>query len=127
LVTATGVSLQPRRQRVVNQKSSICFIWVRLKLYATQKSVPMQIHMTAGGRNIFLNVQLKLIILLSHRRLVVNRTTGSPLRRGWFLKGLSRMTVTSHVRFLGGLGSAMTPGYPVRLIFGFCHMISQPI
>jgi hypothetical protein len=28
-------------------------------------------------------------------------------------KGLSRVTVTCHVRFLGGLGSAMTPGYPV--------------
>jgi len=39
--------------------------------------------------------------------------TGSPLCRGWPLKGLSRMTVTCHVRFLGGLGSAMTPGYPV--------------
>ena len=44
---------------------------------------------------------------------VVNRTTGSPLCRGWPLKGLSRMTVTCHVRFLGGLGAAMPPGYPV--------------
>jgi hypothetical protein len=39
--------------------------------------------------------------------------TGSPLCRGSPLKGLSRMTVTCHVRFLGSLGSAMTPGYPV--------------
>ena len=29
------------------------------------------------------------------------------------LKGLSRMTATCHVRFLGGLGPAMAPGYPV--------------
>jgi len=39
--------------------------------------------------------------------------TGSPLCRGRPLKGLSRVTVTCHARFLGGLGSAMTPGYPV--------------
>ncbi len=38
---------------------------------------------------------------------------GSPLCRGRPLKGLSRMTVTCHVRFLGGLGAAMPPGYPV--------------
>ena len=29
------------------------------------------------------------------------------------MKGLSRVTVTCHARFLGGLGSAMIPGYPV--------------
>jgi hypothetical protein len=44
-----------------------------------------------------------------------------PLCRGWPLKGLSRMTVTCHVRFLGGLGSAMTPGYPV--FANFCDYI----
>jgi hypothetical protein len=32
---------------------------------------------------------------------------------GWPLKGLSRMTVTCHVRFLGGLGLVTAPGYPV--------------
>jgi hypothetical protein len=69
--------------------------------------------MTIAGSNIFLNVQLESIVLLSNRRFVVNRTTGSPLCRGWLLKGLSRMTVTCHVRFLGGLGLATAPGYPV--------------
>jgi len=72
----------------------------------------------SGWQEYFLNVQLELIILRSNRRLVANRTTGSPLCRGWPLKGLSRMTVTCHVRFLGGLGAAMPPGYPVFLGFG---------
>jgi hypothetical protein len=43
----------------------------------------------------------------------VRRTTGSPLCRGWPLKGLSRVMGNYHARFLGGLGAAMSPGYPV--------------
>ena len=39
--------------------------------------------------------------------------TGSPLCRGWPLKGLSCVMGNYHAQFLGGLGSAMTPGYPV--------------
>ena len=39
--------------------------------------------------------------------------TGSPLCRGWPLKGLSRVMGNYHARFLGGLGLATAPGYPV--------------
>ena len=43
--------------------------------------------------------------------------TGSPLCRGWPLKGLSPVMGNYHAGFLGGLGAAMPPGYPVFLIF----------
>jgi hypothetical protein len=46
----------------------------------------------------------------------VRRTTGSSLCRGWLLKGLSCVMGNYHAQFLGGLGAAMSPGYPV---FGF--------
>jgi len=36
-----------------------------------------------------------------------------PLCRGWRLKGLNRVMGDYHARFLGGLGPAMAPGYPV--------------
>jgi len=49
---------------------------------------------------------------VSQRRLKFS-IAGSPFTRGRPLKGLSRMTVTCHVRFLGGLGLATAPGYPV--------------
>ena len=39
--------------------------------------------------------------------------TGSPLCRGRPMKGLSCVMGNYHAQFLGGLGSAMTPGYPV--------------
>ena len=39
--------------------------------------------------------------------------TGSSLCRGWPLKGLSCVMENYHAQFLGGLGSAMIPGYPV--------------
>ena len=39
--------------------------------------------------------------------------TGSPLCRGWPLKGLSPVMGDYHAGFLGGLGSEMTLGYPV--------------
>ena len=42
-----------------------------------------------------------------------NVITGSPLCRGRPLKGLSCVMGNYHAQFLGGLGSAMTPGYPV--------------
>jgi hypothetical protein len=35
------------------------------------------------------------------------------------LKGLSPVMGNYHAGFFGGLGSAMTPGYPVLSIFGF--------
>ena len=113
LVTENGASSQPKRQRAGNYMSLICFIWVRLKSYATRKSVATQIPMTSVGRNIFLNGQLGLIIPLPNRRLVDNRTIGSLLYRGRPLKGLSPVMGNYHAGFLGGLGSAMTPGYPV--------------
>jgi len=39
--------------------------------------------------------------------------TGSPLCRGWPLKGLSCVMGNYHAQFLGGLGAVMPPGYPV--------------
>ena len=42
------------------------------------------------------------------------------------LKGLSCVMGNYHAQFLGGLGAAMLPGYPVRPIFGLCHTISPP-
>ena len=41
--------------------------------------------------------------------------------RGWLLKGLSCVMGNYHAQFLGGLGSAMTPGYPV--FANFCDYI----
>ena len=41
------------------------------------------------------------------------RITGSPLCRGWPSRGLSRVMENYHARFLGGLGIAISPGYPV--------------
>ena len=43
----------------------------------------------------------------------VRRTTGSSLCRGWLLKGLSCVMGNYHAQFLGGLGLATAPGYPV--------------
>jgi hypothetical protein len=43
----------------------------------------------------------------------VREMAGSPLCRGWPLKGLSRVMGNYHARFLGGLGLATAPGYPV--------------
>jgi hypothetical protein len=49
----------------------------------------------------------------SQYNLVGSWTTGSPHNRGWPSKGLSRVMGNYHARFLGGLGPAMAPGYPV--------------
>jgi len=40
-------------------------------------------------------------------------STGSLLCQGWPLKGLSCVMGNYHAQFLGGLGAAMPPGYPV--------------
>ncbi len=54
--------------------------------------------------------------------------TGSPLCRGWPLKGLSRVMGNYHARFLGGLGSEMTPGYPVFCcISNTLNILSLPL
>jgi hypothetical protein len=44
---------------------------------------------------------------------ISNGMAGSPLCRGWPLKGLSHVMGNYHARFLGGLGLATAPGYPV--------------
>ena len=40
--------------------------------------------------------------------------TGSPLRRGWPLKGLSCVTVTCHAQFLGGCAVRRTKSGGLR-------------
>ena len=68
--------------------------------------------MTVGGRNIFLNVQLELIILLSKLRLVANRTTGSPLCRGRPFEGLEPCDGKLSSTVLRGLGGSNAPLLP---------------
>ena len=73
----------------------------------------MQILMTASGGNIFLNVQLQLIFLLLNRRIVANRTAGSPLCRGWAWRAWAVWWETiKH----GSYGTTRLPGFGVRLI-----------
>jgi hypothetical protein len=45
----------------------------------------------------------------------VSGTTGLPLCRSGPLKGLSCVMGNYHAQFLGGLGLATAPGYPVFL------------
>jgi len=56
---------------------------------------------------------------------------GSPLCQGWLLKGLSRVMGNYHARFLGGLGLATAPGYPVyqesKQIPSYFIAITSPI
>ncbi len=50
--------------------------------------------------------------------------TGSLLCRGRPLKGLSRVMGDYHAQFLGGLGPAMAPGYPVLVDIWFSAWIA---
>ena len=54
-------------------------------------------------------------------------TTGSPHNRGWPSKGLSRVMGNYHARFLGGLGPAMAPGYPVYQVPVFSEIPHEGI
>ena len=73
----------------------------------------MQIPMREIGNSIFRKDQPIDTVLRFPYNLVGSWTTGSPYNRGWPLKGLSRVMENCHARFLGGLGPAMAPGYPV--------------
>jgi len=56
-----------------------------------------------------------IVAVSQYRKVGVNFTpTGGPIRAR-LLGGLSRVMGNYHARFLGGLGLATAPGYPVTL------------